>query len=116
MKARKIPLKTLSMVDEFSPAQSPHVPFGYAAHIKAAIGYGGERGLTAADMTTAFTVLEGMKGGILLLSEPDYAWLLRRVQAMTWQMASRAAVQFIKDIEDAELVDLTEPQAMGEAA
>jgi hypothetical protein len=111
MQARKIPLKVLTVEDEFAPNPTKATPFIYAAHIRAAIGYGGERGMSGPDMLTAISILDEVKKSesALYLTDADWSWLSHRVRSMSWMIASRAAVQFIKDVTEAELVDVNEP-------
>ncbi len=117
MKARKIPLKVVEVIDEFAPTPTKGSSFVYAAHIRAAIGYGGERGMNGPDVVTAFSILDELKRSesALHLNDADWTWLSARVRAMSWVLASRAAMQFVKDVTEAEEVTLpASPEAPAE--
>lgn len=107
MKAHKIELKTVAATNL---ATGQEFPFSYIDGIRVACASGGRQGMSTDDLIKATELVAEVKkaGDAILLSPPDYEWLVRRVNQTVWTDASEALAQFIIDIRTAPAVDVTE--------
>lgn len=100
MKARKIELK------------GDDQDFPYRKGLETVITSAGPQGITADDLLKAVEIKQELAkaNGVFHLSEPDHAWLVRKLNEVRWTVANEQLAEFIKDIRGAPLVDVTEKE------
>lgn len=105
MKARKIELK--SMPVEGGPEIT------YRDLLQVVITSSGQGGISTDDVLKAVEVKQELKAanGALHLSEPDFNWLLGRLNStVRWTVANEQLAEFIKDVRGAPLIELEVPK------
>ena len=104
MKARKIELKTL---------EAEGGQLLYTDLLFVVITASGQGGLSTDDVLKAVEVKQELKNsnGALCLSEPDFNWLLGRLNStVRWTVANEQLAEFIKDVRSAPIIEMEVPK------
>ena len=112
MKARKIELKTLEIVEPGTWKKHPMAYVDLLGVVISSTGtdqFGRTMGMGSDDVIKAVELKMDLKkaNGVWHLQETDYNWILARLNNVVhWTVDNEQLVEFIKDVRTAPLVDL----------